>query len=177
MGKRIISFKLTANDIRRARKELEDYKQDIIQKTELFRKKVAERLEEEAKSGFSGAIADEIILKGGETIRRYAQVEVSVQDRDATTVVIADGEDAVWVEFGTGVHYNGSPGSSPHPHGAELGLVIGGYGKGNGKKEVWGFYENGELMLSRGTPATMPMARAVTTVCQDIQEIAREVFG
>ena len=81
------------------------------------------------------------------------------------------------VEFGAGVYHNGSPGSSPHPHGAELGMTIGGFGKGNGKKEVWGFYENGELKLSRGTPARMPMALAITTVCNDIQSIAKEVFG
>ena len=83
----------------------------------------------------------------------------------------------MWVEFGAGVYHNGSPGSSPHPHGAELGMKIGGFGKGNGKKEVWGFYENGELKLSRGTPARMPMALAITTVCNDIQSIAKEVFG
>ena len=56
-------------------------------------------------------------------------------------------------------------------------MTIGGFGKGNGKKEVWGFYENGELKLSRGTPALMPMALAITTVCNDIQSIAKEVFG
>ncbi len=89
---------------------------------------------------------------------RYAQVDVSVDNRGSVTVVVASGEDAVWVEFGAGVYHNGSPGSSPHPHGAELGMTIGGFGKGNGKKEVWGFYENGELKLSHGTPARMPMA-------------------
>lgn len=107
----------------------------------------------------------------------YAQVDVSVDNRGSVTVVVASGEDAVWVEFGAGVYHNGSPGSSPHPHGAELGMTIGGFGKGNGKKEVWGFYENGELKLSRGTPARMPMALAITTVCNDIQSIAKEVFG
>ena len=158
-------------------KELADYKQEILRKTELLREKVAERLADEAKSGFSGAIVDELILKGGQTSPRYAQVDVSVDNRGSVTVVVASGEDAVWVEFGAGVYHNGSPGSSPHPHGAELGMTIGGFVKGNGKKEVWGFYENGELKLSRGTPAHMPMALAITTVCNDIQSIAKEVFG
>ena len=125
-----------------------------------------------------GDFADvERILKGGQTSPRYAQVDVSVDNRGSVTVVVASGEDAVWVEFGAGVYHNGSPGSSPHPHGAELGMTIGGFGKGNGKKEVWGFYENGEFKLSRGTPARMPMALAITTVCNDIQSIAKEVFG
>ena len=166
MGRKVISFGLSTSEINRAMKELADYKQEILRKTELLREKVAERLADEAKSGFSGAIVDELILKGGQTSPRYAQVDVSVDNRGSVTVVVASGEDAVWVEFGAGVYHNGSPGSSPHPHGVELGMTIGGFGKGNGKKEV-----------SRGTPARMPMALAITAVCNDIQSIAKEVFG
>lgn len=173
MGKRVISFGLSTKEIDRALKELAEYKQEIIRKTELLRDKVAERLAEEAKTGFSGAVVDDLV-KGGQ---KFAQVDVSVDNRGSVTVVVASGEDAVWVEFGAGVYHNGSPGSSPHPNGAELGMTIGGFGKGNGKKEVWGYYEDGELKLTRGTPARMPMARAVTTVCNDIKEIAKEVFG
>lgn len=173
MGKRVISFGLSEKEIDRALRELADYKQEIIQKAELLRDKVAERLAEEAKTGFSGAVVDDLV-KGGQ---KFAQVDVSVDSRGSVTVVVASGEDAVWVEFGAGVYHNGSPGSSPHPNGAELGMTIGGFGKGNGKKKVWGYYEDGELKLTRGTPACMPMARAVTTVCNDIKEIAKEVFG
>ena len=173
MGKRVISFGLSEKEIDRALRELADYKQEIIQKAELLRDKVAERLAEEAKTGFNGAVVDDLV-KGGQ---KFAQVDVSVDSRGSVTVVVASGEDAVWVEVGAGVYHNGSPGSSPHPNGAELGMTIGGFGKGNGKKKVWGYYEDGELKLTRGTPARMPMARAVTTVCNDIKEIAKEVFG
>ena len=173
MGRKVISFGLSTSEINRAMKELADYKQEILHKTELLREKVAERLADEAKNGFSGAVVDDL-TRGGQ---RFAQVDVSVDNRGSVTVVVASGEDAVWVEFGAGVYHNGSPGSSPHPHGAELGMTIGGFGKGNGKKEVWGFYEDGELKLTRGTPARTPMALAVTTVCNDIQAIAKEVFG
>ena len=172
VGKKKISFKLSEQDIDRAIKELADYKREIQRKTELLRDKVAERLADEARKGFAGAVVDDLV-RGGQ---RFAQVDVSVNNRGSVTVVIASGEDAVWVEFGAGVYHNGSPGSSSHPNGAELGMIIGGFGKGNGKKEVWGFYEDGELKLTRGTPAVMPMARAVTSVCNDIQQIAKEVF-
>ena len=118
-----------------------------------MREKVAERLAELSQSGFAGAVVDDL-LKGGQ---RTAQVDVSIDQRDNITLVIARGEDAVWVEFGAGVHYNGSAGTSPHPKGSELGFTIGGYGKGMGKKDVWGFYEDGELRLTHGAPATMPM--------------------
>ena len=46
---------------------------------------------------------------------------------------------------------------------------IGSFGKGNGKRQTWGFYEDGELKLTHGTPANMPMTRAVTTVCNEIE--------
>lgn len=173
VGKKKITIGLSEQDIDRAIRELAQYKADFTQKVELLREKVAERLADEARSGFAGAIADDLI-KGGQ---RLADVKVSVDNRGSLTVVVASGEDAVWVEFGAGVYHNSSPGSSPHPSGAELGFTIGSFGKGNGKKETWGFYEDGELKLSRGTPATMPMYRAMQTVCNDIKDIAREVFG
>lgn len=172
MGKKVIRFGLSAREIDRAIRELEQYKQDIIRKTDLLRVRVAERLAELSRDGFAGAVVDDL-LKGGQ---RTAQVDVSIDQRDNVTLVIARGEDAVWVEFGAGVHYNGSAGTSPHPKGSELGFTIGGYGKGMGKKDVWGFYEDGELRLTHGTPAIMPMYNAVKTVCDEIAEIAREVF-
>ena len=173
MSKKKITVGLSEQDIDRAIRELAQYKADFTQKVDLLREKVAERLADEARSGFTGAVVDDLI-KGGQ---RLAQVNVSVDNRGNLSVVIADGEDAVWVEFGAGVYHNSSPGSSPHPSGAELGFTIGSFGKGNGKKEVWGFYEDDELKLSRGTPAIMPMHRAVQTVCNDIKDIVREVFG
>ena len=172
MGKKVIRFGLSAREIDRAIRELEQYKQDIIRKTDLLRARVAERLAELSRDGFAGAVVDDL-LKGGQ---RTAQVDVSIDQRDNVTLVIARGEDAVWVEFGAGVHYNGSAGTSPHPKGSELGFTIGSYGKGMGKKDVWGFYEDGELRLTHGAPAAMPMYNAVKTVCDEIAEIAREVF-
>lgn len=172
MGKKVITFGLSAREINRAIKELEQYKQEIIRKTDLLREKVADRLAELAKSGFAGAVVDDL-LRGGQ---RTAQVDVTIEDRENVTLVIANGEDAIWAEFGAGVHHNGSPGSSPHPKGSELGFTIGSYGKGMGKKDSWGFYEDGELRLTHGAPATMPMYNALKTVCDEISEIAREVF-
>lgn len=174
MGNKVISVSLSESGIEKAIQELLAYKQEIIRKTELLRQKVAARLADEARSGFNGAIVDDLT---GKNSPRLADVNVSVDDWDNVSVVVAEGEDAVWVEFGAGVYHNGSVGSSPHPKGAELGFTIGGYGKGNGKKEIWGFYEDGELRLTHGTPARMPMSQAMNTIINDIVSIAREVFG
>lgn len=172
MKKTVISFGLSEREIDKAIKELEQYKQELIRKTSLLRERVADRIAELAQSGFNGAVVDDL-LKGGV---KTADVTVSLKNTDDVSLVIANGEDAVWVEFGAGVYHNGSDGSSPHPKGSELGFTIGGYGKGMGKKDVWGYYEEGELRLTHGTPSVMPMYNAVKTVCDEIADIAREVF-
>lgn len=172
MAKKVIKIGLSEREIDKAIRELELYKQDIARKTNLLREKVAERIADLSHRGFSGAIVDDL-LRGG---KKTAEVNVSLVSTTEKSVVMAIGEDAVWVEFGAGVYHNGSAGSSPHPSGAELGFTIGGYGKGMGERETWGFYEGSELRLTHGTPAVMPMYNAVKTVCDEIAEIAREVF-
>lgn len=172
MKKTVISFGLSEREIDKAIKQLEQYMQDVIQKTAILREKVAERIENLARSGFAGAVVDDL-LKGGV---KTAKVEVSLKNGENVSLVIANGEDAVWVEFGAGVFHNGSAGYSPHPKGSELGFTIGGYGKGMGKKEVWGYYEDNTLQLTHGTPAIMPMYNAVKIACDEIADIAREVF-
>lgn len=174
MGKKI-SFGLSVREIDRAMRELDQYKRDFIRKMDLLRERVAERLADESNKGFSGAIVDDLLQKSGGP--RLAEVTVSVEHKRGSSLVIASGEDAIWVEFGAGVYHNGSAGSSPHPKGTELGFTIGGYGKGDGKKNIWGYYSDGELKLTHGTPAKMPMYRAVQTVCNEIASIAKEVFG
>lgn len=173
MAKKVIKVGMSESDIDRAIKELEQYKRDLTRKTKLFREKIADKIANLCDSGFAGAVVDDL-LNGGQ---KKADVNVSLVHLTDSSVVIATGDDAVWVEFGTGVHHNGSVGSSPHPKGLELGFTIGGYGKGMGERDTWGYYEDGELYLTHGAPASMPMYNAVKTVCAEISNIAREVFG
>lgn len=180
MGKTVISFGLSEREIDRAIRELKQFQKSFEEKCEELLRRVAERLAEEAQSGFNGAIVDDLTAKSGSP--RTAQVTVNVEKRDDGYVVVADGEDAVWVEFGAGVYHNGSAGQSPNPLAANATgvpnapIAIGTFGK-NGKKKTWGFYENGELKITHGTPAKMPMYNAVQTVSREVVSIAREVFG
>lgn len=173
MGKKVIKVTLSTRGINNGIKELDNYKREIVRKTDLLREKVGAMIAELSRSGFSGAVVEDLV--NGE--QRTAQVDVTIDARENVTVVIASGEDAVWVEFGAGVYHNKPAGRSPHRSGMEHGFTIGGYGKGMGRRDVWGFYEDGELRLTHGTPATMPMYNALKTVCEEIAEIAREVFG
>ena len=95
-----ITFSLSVVEINRAMRELEQYKRDFIRKTELLRVKVAERLAQKANEGFTGAVVDD--LTHGESAK-LTDVKVSEEDHGGVTLVIASGEDAIWVEFGAGV--------------------------------------------------------------------------
>ncbi len=167
------TIKCTLSTIDDAIREIEEYERDMRTKLERLREAVAERVQEHAAALFVGAVVDDT-LRGA----RYANVSVDIDQRENITLVIADGEDAVFVEFGAGVYHNGSPGGSPHPEGSRLGFTIGGYGKGYGAKKTWGYQDaESELVLTHGTPAVMPMYTALKTVCDQVGEIAKEVFA
>lgn len=175
MSKKVIRFGLSVKDINRAIKEVDKFKQDFRKKVDTYRKRIADEIAVNASLNFGNSIVDDVI-RGGSPHR--PDVQVSVTERGNVSVVVADGEDAVWCEFGAGVYHNGSVGSSPNPYGNDLGFTIGSYGKGYGKKQAWGYYdENGELVITRGTPASMPMYNAAQEVMRKSVEIAREVFG
>lgn len=174
MAKKVIRFGLGVTDIKRAIREIDAFKRDFRMKVDTYRNRIAEEIAVQASLNFGNSIVDDVIHGSP----RRPDVKVSVSDRGGITVIVADGEDAVWCEFGAGVYHNGSVGSSPHPKGSDLGFTIGSYGKGYGKKQAWGYYdENGDLVITRGTPATMPLYNAAQEVMRKSVEIAREVFG
>ena len=173
MSKKVIQFSLDEKDIDRAIKELEAYKREFLAKVDAYRKRMANEIASIASLNFGSATINHLT----DGTSRKPDVSVSVSDNGNVAVVVAQGEDAVWAEFGAGVYYNGSVGSSPHPQGNELGFTIGSYGKGYGKANAWGYYEDGQLIITRGTPASMPLYNAVQEVMKKAIEIAREVFG
>ena len=172
MAKRVFKLTLDDGDIDKVIHELEKYKQEFQAKAETYRQRIAEEIAKMASLNFGSAILEDVI-KGSP---RKPEVTVDVTHKGDISVVVANGEDAVWCEFGAGVYHNGAAGSSPNPYGKELGFTIGSYGKGHGKQTAWGYYEDGKLVITRGTPASMPMYNAVQDVTKRAIEIAREVF-
>lgn len=156
-------------------REILQYNRLIVSKCEALRRRVALLIATTAREIFSFAVADDLISEGAV----IGGVDVTVEhEGDNVTVIIANGEDAVFMEFGAGVYHNGAVGNSPNPWGSGLGYTIGSYGKGNGKKNVWGFRgADGQLHLTHGVPASMPMYRATMAVADNIVQIAREVFS
>ena len=86
------------------------------------------------------------------------------------------GEDAAFVEFGAGVHYNGEAGSSPHPWGADLRFTIGSYGYGLGKNDSWHYQSGAGWKTSKGTEATMPLFHAGQAMRNNLMMVARQAF-
>ena len=171
----VIKFGLSPSEIQRAIDEVAKFKADFEKKVETYRKRVADEIRKIASLNFANSIVDDAIIGG---FPRKADVKVRVDEQGKVSVVVAYGKDAVWCEFGSGVYHNGSVGSSPHPKGGELGFTIGSYGKGYGKGKAWGYEdEDGNLVITRGTPASMPMYNAAQEVLRKSVEIAREVFG
>lgn len=174
-----ISFSLSTDSITRAIRELKQYKKGIEQRTQDLAKRIAQLLEQRVGDGFGSAVADIYWSTDSGTVTEPPDCTIGVDGEGNAYVVWARGQDAFFVEFGTGVYYNGSAGGSPHPKGVELGFTIGSYDKGYGRKRTWGFRREGEdtLYLSHGVPAAMPMYKATQEVAAQIEALAEEVFS
>ena len=169
----MIEISLDPAGIDRGIEALKAYQKRLEKKARELRWRVAKYIAEYAQPIFRSAVADDLI---GESAI-IGNVYVTAQENGNMALVIAHGKDAVFMEFGAGVYHNGAVGTSPNPWGAELGYTIGSYGKGNGRKEVWGYKDAEGLHLTHGTPASMPLFNAVMAMEKDLQKIAREVFS
>ena len=161
-------------EIDKAIQEVESYKSALKRKTDIFRKRIAETIEQKAQAMFSVSVADDLLRDG----QRMSDTTVTVENEgNNVSVVIARGSDVLFVEFGAGVYHNSAVGTSPHPQGMEFGYTIGSYGKGRGRNQTWGFTDETGTHVTHGTPASMPMFNATKDVLSDIYSIAKEVFG
>ena len=90
--------------------------------------------------------------------------------------IVAEGKAVAFIEFGAGVYHNpGEPYPNPRPDGI---VGIGEYGQGRGKRQAWGFKdESGELVITHGNPAAMPMWYAREEMRSEILKKFKEVFG
>ncbi len=169
-----INVRLDPKSIKSAKEDLIRYRREVKQKETLLREKAVEFLRDEIERGFNVAVIDDLVSGG---FKRKADVSVSVRHEGSTSIISANGEDAIWVEFGAGVHHNGSVGSSKHPKGVELGYTIGNYGYGLGRMEFWHYKDGSDDIATYGTPMQMPMYQAIGKLYAEIPKLAREVFN
>lgn len=161
---RKITITLDDKSISNAIKELNRYKKWVDEKTKLLIEKLSIIGAHEASARFVSAMYD------GDN-----DVAVEVGPTENGWVITASGEAVCFIEFGAGVYHNPS---EPYPNPRPDGVVgIGEYGQGKGKRQAWGYYDDGELVITRGNPAAMPMWYATQEMEREVLRIAREVFA
>ena len=156
---------LNTSSITNAITELKSYRDSIDAKMDELLEKLAYIGVKEASVRFTAAIYD--------GVNDSSVTLESIQDGYC---IKAEGRAVAFIEFGAGVYHN--PGE-PYPNPRPAGIVgIGEYGKGLGKRQAWGYRnESGELVITHGTPAAMPMWYASEEMRNAILETFKEVFG
>ena len=169
-----IKVELSPEGVKKAIKELRDYKKWLIERTYEFVKELGNEGVQIMSVKFAHAIYD-----GTNDVK--CKVREEGKDKVA---VMAVGSATLFIEFGTGVRYPDN-----HPDAHENGMIRGQYGHGLGKLPQWryrgeagtngvpivGGRHEGEI-LTRGNPANMCMYKTVQELQDKFEEIARRVF-
>ena len=160
-----ITMTLNPQSIDAAIRELKKYKQDLQRKTE-------ELIDAMVQFGEDYAINAVGHVDTGETVASIHGY------RDGNKGVIVAGGNAIWIEFGTGVKKNGPVGTSPHPKGQELGMLIGEYGEGKGANpNGWWYYDGEKVKHTTGIESNAFMYHTAQELARIAPDLAREVFG
>jgi hypothetical protein len=162
---KVIRMSLSTSSIDNAIKELKAFRDSIERKKDKLLEELANIGVKEASVRFTTAMYDGI-----------NDSHVTLETTKNGYAIVAAGHAVAFIEFGAGVYHNsGEPYPNPRPEGI---VGIGEYGKGYGKRNAWGFRnESGELVITHGNPAAMPLWYASEEMRSKIAKIAREVFG
>ena len=160
MPKTIVIDGLSQKNINNAIKEVQKYKQWVLQKETELRVRLASVGATVASIQFSRAIYN-----------GTNDISVRVDDTGSVAVIYAEGESVAFIEFGSGDRYGHG-----HPQAGEHGMGPGTYpsdkGLWNNPKGWW--YGHGQH--SYGNPPAMAMYQAVQAMTEQITMIAKEVF-
>lgn len=183
MAKRTFNIGLNLKDIENLKKQLIQYRDvELPQKM----REVVTRLAElgipviEQKMSEASYTYDEKGIQSGSDTEHNTYIDVKSFGDTAVAKLVLQGKEVLFIEFGAGVsaNYPVDVGGTKHPLGDKFGYLIGTYGMGNGAKQVWGYYaDTGELVLTRGTKATMPMYSADMEIINNVTRIVKEVFS
>lgn len=165
VAKRVIKMGLSSKSITQAIRELKSYRDSLEAKKNKFLEELAYIGVKEASVRFTTAIYDGV-----------NDSSVTLKPIAGGYCIVAEGHAVAFIEFGAGVYHNpGEPYPDPRPEGI---VGIGEYGKGYGKRQAWGFRdESGELVVTHGNPAAMPMWYASEEMRNAIKAKFMEVFG
>ena len=165
VAKKVITMSLSSRSIQSAIKEVQSFRDSLDARLDELLEKLANIGVKEASVRFTTAMYDGV-----------NDSSVTLETIKNGYCIKAEGKAVAFIEFGSGVYHN--PGE-PYPNPRPAGIVgIGEYGKGYGKRQAWGFKdESGELVITHGNPAAMPMWYASEEMRNAILKTFKEVFG
>lgn len=159
------------SSVDKAIEEVKAIKKEWKQKAKQAESLIAEELANLINENLMGvAIGDDL-----KDIKTHQQVisPPGVEARARGNTVTVYGENAVFIEFGAGIYYNGGGVNNPLSKAVQFDTSIGSYGKGQGNKKYWFVAHN---LISCGTPAYMPINNAIEQIVPMIPTIVRQVF-
>ena len=175
MAKRVFKVDLSVKGIEQLKKDLLNYKNNILKdKVRLFAQVLAEKGVEIAKANVTRLDA----IFTGELINSISARNGGTTETGAIFYVVADSEHAAWVEFGTG--QLGKEGPYPYPLPPEVDWE---YNTGKTIFEIspgqygW-FYpaENGQWYFTQGMPSRPFMYETSLELQNIVAQVAKEVF-
>lgn len=160
-----ISMTLSPNSIDKALTQLKEYRDGLQDKAQ----KIAEQLAAIGGVNVSVMFSQAIYDDGND-------VSVSVEETEGGYAIKASGQTVLFVEFGAGARYGYG-----HPQAAEFGYGPGTYnpssGNWNNPKGWWYSVGGKQRRHTYGNPPNMAMYNTAKDLREEIERIAREVFG
>jgi len=161
------------DSVKNAIAEIEAVKAEWARKANLCAETIAAVLADQIDANLKAIpYTDDLInLKTHQVERRTPHTSIMVASAQGNRVYV-DGMEVVFVEFGAGVYHNESV-NNPLSEAVQFETDIGSYGKGQGLQPYWFVAHN---LISRGTPAYMPIYRAIIAIKPEIPTLVRQVF-
>lgn len=152
--------------------ELKSFNSGIKRRANILCETVAAMIADEIENNLSGIeMSDDIKNIGDHTTTPVFPILGS--EVSGSTVIIK-GVEVVFVEFGAGIYYNPNGQTNPLASRVSFETEIGSFGAGNGSKKYWFIAHN---LISCGSPAYMPIYRAIEMVKPQIPTLARIIFA
>lgn len=105
----------------------------------------------------------------------YPKINVTVEQMSDGCLIRADGKDVCFVEFGSGVYFNGADsylGTRP----SNL-VGIGQFGKGLGKYNLWAFGKRPDTTWTHGTPASNTLYYTTQAIRRRLVEATKRILS
>lgn len=176
MAKKKLSATLSVKSIRNLQKELERYKEDLVNKAA----QLAKRLSEIGVDIAQVQIADLDAIFTGELIASIHSEYKDSTKYGAIFAVVADSRHAAFVCFGTGWRGKNTPYPYPLPDGVSWDYNTGKTIRYNSKKGTYYWFylgKDGKWHYTEGMPARPFLHNTSLELQKKVVEIAREVFG